>query len=365
MQGAVIFIRPQTIDPLTSRAELSAQQTSGPCEKCCIVTINKIEGSWRAANLRGVTRLRSSDVADLLRRRIQMGTHLGQIKPGDRLPSLRAAASEFGVDQRSVLSAYRQLESEGTVEMRPRSGIYVAGEQQAAPQVDASARWMSEMFLQGFEHGIPPVALGETLTDAVRATTLTAACIECNADQILWLTSQLGEEFGLETMWIDDAALGTEETAAKLASANLIVTTSFHAAAARKLGEKLGLPVVVATAHNGSQIRSQLSRGPVYFVGSDERYVRKLTAASDGSRWMANLRPLVLERLTPSSIPDDGPVLVTRAAAARLGDNLPRGATVLDHPFSSDTRAELIAIMLAAFLKPRASKPASNDQTAV
>ena len=147
----------------------SAQQTSLAREKCCIVTNKKIEGSWRAANLRGVTRLRSSDVADLLRRRIQMGTHLGQIKPGDRLPSLRAAASEFGVDQRSVLSAYRQLESEGIVEMRPRSGIYVAGEPQSAPQIDASARWMSEMFLQGFEHGIPPIALGETLTDAVRA----------------------------------------------------------------------------------------------------------------------------------------------------------------------------------------------------
>jgi DNA-binding transcriptional regulator YhcF (GntR family) len=311
-----------------------------------------------------VTRLRSSDVADLLRRRIQMGSHLGQMKPGDRLPSLRAAASEFGVDQRSVLSAYRQLESEGIVEMRPRSGIYVAGERQPAPQVDASARWMSEMFLQGFEHGIPPVALGDTLSDAVRTTTLVAACLECNADQVLWLTSQLSEEFGLETTWVDDAALGTEETAAKLASADLIVTTSFHAADARRLGQKHDVPVVVATTHNGSHIRSQLSRGPVYFVGADERFARKLTAASDGSRWMANLRPLVLERLSASAIPDDGPMLVTRAAAARLGDNLPRGATVLDYPFSSDTRAELIAIMLAAFLKPRASKQPSHDPTA-
>jgi hypothetical protein len=293
----------------------------------------------------------------MLRRRIQFGLHLGQMHPGDRLPSLRAAASEFGVDQRSVLAAYRELEAEGIVEMRPRSGIYVAGDANATPPVDPSARWMSDMFLEGFAHGVPPVSLGSTLAEAVRTTTLVAACLECNADQMLWLSSQLRGEFGIDAHLIDDSVPDTEATRARLAESHLIVTTAFHAAAARKLSERSGLPVVIATAGpDGSQIRAELSRGPVYFVGTDQRYAQKLLAASASSRWMANLRPVVVDRQTLANVPDDGPVLVTRAAAELLGDRLPRGATVLDYPFSSETRAELIAIMLSAFLKTHAAK---------
>ena len=92
-------------------------------EKCCIVPINKYEGSQRLVSVRAVNRFRATDVASMLRRRIQWGIHLGLVKAADRLPSLRAAAAEFGVDQRSVLAAYRELEREGIVEMRPRSGM--------------------------------------------------------------------------------------------------------------------------------------------------------------------------------------------------------------------------------------------------
>jgi DNA-binding transcriptional regulator YhcF (GntR family) len=336
---------------------LISQQIGSAREKCRIVTIRNTEGSWRPANVRAVTRLRSADVASMLRRRIQFGLHLGQMHPGDRLPSLRAAASEFGVDQRSVLAAYRELEAEGIVEMRPRSGIYVAGDTNAAPRIDPSARWMSDIFLQGFAHGVPPVSLGSTLADAVRATTLVAACLECNADQMLWLSSQLREEFGIDANLIDESTLDTEAAAARLAESHLIVTTAFHAGAARALGEQFGLPVVVATAGpDGSQLRAELSRGPVYFIGTDQRYAQKLLAASASSRWMANLRPIVIDGQTPANIPDDGPVLVTRAAAELLGEPLPRGATVLHYPFSSETRAELIAIMLSAFLKTHEAK---------
>jgi hypothetical protein len=288
----------------------------------------------------------------MLRRRIQWGTHLGLVKAGDRLPSLRAAASEFGVDQRSVLAAYRELESEGIVVMRPRSGIYVAGERQPVhQQITASNRWMAEMFLQGFSRGVPPVALGPALASAVNPGAMTAACLECNADQILWLASQLRNEFGLSTTWVDLGALSDETLAERLRASNLIVTTAFHAAEARVLSERFGLPVVIATASRdqATYLRAELGRGPVYFVGTDERYARKLLDASDSARWMANLRPLVVDRGGLKSTPNNGPVVVTRAAADILGeDNLPANSTILDYPFAAETRSEIIAIMLGA-----------------
>lgn len=296
----------------------------------------------------------------MLRRRIQWGMHLGLVKPGDRLPSLRAASAEFGVDQRSVLAAYRELEAEGIVVTRARSGIYVADEAQPAAPLTPAAKWMSEMFLQGFARGVPPVALGSTLTGAVSGS-LTAACLECNADQILWLASQLRHEFGLSTTWIEAGAASTDTMIERLQASDFIVTTAFHAAEARKLGEEYELPVVVATAARDAvtQIRAELGRGPVYFIGTDERYAQKLLDASDSARWMANLRPIVFDRSMPLSIPDDAPVVVTRSVAEALGDALPRGATVIDYAFSSEARSEIIAIMLSAYLKTSQAPPAS------
>src|ERR1043166_7125063 len=132
--------------------------------------------------------------------------------------------------------------------MRPRPGIYVAEDHPAPAPVAPTARWMSEMFLEGFSRGVPPVALGSALSGAVSGTALTAACLECNADQILWMASQLRHEFGMSTTWIESGTLSTDKTIERLRSADLIVTTAFHSSEARKLGDEYGIPVVVVPA---------------------------------------------------------------------------------------------------------------------
>ena len=49
----------------------------------------------------------------------------GQRKPGEKLPSKRTLASAMGISINTVEGAYRQLESEGYIEARARSGFYV------------------------------------------------------------------------------------------------------------------------------------------------------------------------------------------------------------------------------------------------
>ena len=329
------------------------------------MTVRKSESREGTVIVPGVNRFRAADVAAMLRRRVHWGIHLGLVKPGDRLPSLRAASSEFGVDQRLVLAAYRELEREGVVVMRPRSGIYVAPAPQAASNVPAGARWMSEMFLQGFARGVAPNALGTMLTCAVASKPLTAACLECNADQILWMASQLRNEFGLSTTWIETSELSGDAIAERLNASDFIVTTSFHAADAHRLGAQYNRPVVVATAGRDgiTQIRAELGRGPVYFVGTDARYAQKLLEASDSTRWMSNLRPLVADRLHSTAIPAGAPVVVTQAVAEILGENVPRGAAVFDYPFSTEARSEIIGIMLSAYLKSLEALPPSAQIT--
>ncbi len=49
----------------------------------------------------------------------------GQRKTGEKLPSKRTLAAQLGISINTVEGAYRQLESEGYIEARPRSGFYV------------------------------------------------------------------------------------------------------------------------------------------------------------------------------------------------------------------------------------------------
>jgi GntR family transcriptional regulator/MocR family aminotransferase len=50
----------------------------------------------------------------------------GRLGAGARLPATRLAARELGLSRNTVLAAYEQLLSEGFIEMRPRSGAFVA-----------------------------------------------------------------------------------------------------------------------------------------------------------------------------------------------------------------------------------------------
>ena len=83
-------------------------------------------------------------LSDKLRDRILSALHLGLLQPGDRLPSIRALWREMGVDHRVVAQAYRILEDEGLVEVRGRSGVYLAPQDQLGGEVLAeTARWMA------------------------------------------------------------------------------------------------------------------------------------------------------------------------------------------------------------------------------
>ena len=49
----------------------------------------------------------------------------GMLRPGDRLPSVRAASAARGLSRSTVFEAYYSLEARGLIEARPRSGYYV------------------------------------------------------------------------------------------------------------------------------------------------------------------------------------------------------------------------------------------------
>ncbi|MDM0118156.1 PLP-dependent aminotransferase family protein, partial [Variovorax sp. J22R133] len=72
----------------------------------------------------------------------------GMLRPGDRLPSVRAASAARGLSRTTIFEAYYLLETRGLVEARSRSGYYVKGDlAQSEPKVpdDSSPNGIARM----------------------------------------------------------------------------------------------------------------------------------------------------------------------------------------------------------------------------
>lgn len=52
---------------------------------------------------------------------------LGELRPGDRLPTAKDVVAALAINPNTVLKAYRELERDGLVEARPGAGTFVIG----------------------------------------------------------------------------------------------------------------------------------------------------------------------------------------------------------------------------------------------
>ena len=75
-------------------------------------------------------------LAQRLRGQIQRGL----LRAGERLPSLRRLGRDQRISLATAIEAYLQLEREGLIEARPRSGYYVRGARVPAPRAAAAHR---------------------------------------------------------------------------------------------------------------------------------------------------------------------------------------------------------------------------------
>ncbi|HEX8319128.1 GntR family transcriptional regulator [Longimicrobium sp.] len=79
-------------------------------------------------------------LADLLRGRLLAGIHTGRLAAVDRLPSYREISDEPGMVLRAVARAYAFLEAEGLVEVRGRSGVFLAEQKRVGGRLLAETR---------------------------------------------------------------------------------------------------------------------------------------------------------------------------------------------------------------------------------
>ncbi|MDF9717844.1 GntR family transcriptional regulator [Nocardioides sp. ChNu-153] len=74
-----------------------------------------------------------------LRAQLASRVAAGELPPGERLPTVRALAADLGLAAGTVARVYRELEADGVVVTRGRSGTFVASTA-AAGDADPAAR---------------------------------------------------------------------------------------------------------------------------------------------------------------------------------------------------------------------------------
>ncbi|AHG87831.1 regulatory protein GntR HTH [Gemmatirosa kalamazoonensis] len=298
-------------------------------------------------------RIGRDGVADALRDRIVSGLHVGRLRGGQRLPSTRALAAEFGVNERVVLAALRTLADEGFVELRPRSGAYVVPPHPAGGGgLPDLAGWLVAMLVQARARGLAPREVSEYVRRALETRRVRAACIECNRDQLHLLCSELAEDHGFvsESVEVDD--LRGAETPLAARRADVLVTTLYHATEVQAVADRLGKPWIAVSLRPDvmDDVARGMREGPVYYVATDPRFEAKLRRMLGPLGPAERVHVLVVDRDDLSTIPDDAPTFVMTSArervAALLGGRSGPGRPIQPHRFLSDDAARALLTFL-------------------
>lgn len=292
-------------------------------------------------------------IVDTLRGRVLRGLQAGTLAAGDRLPSARALASEFGVDHRLLVASYKVLEVERLVELRPRGGVYVlarASSEDGLPPLPES--WLVDVLVQGLGRELPGPELHEWLRRCVETLRLRAVVIAETEDQGSGLCRELRDDFGFES---DSVLAGTlrdpEVIPLAIRRADLLLTTGANAELVRALGREHRKAVTIIEVR--PELRggewSLLLRRPVYAVVATPEFGAMLLTFFAHLPGIDNLRIVVHGRDDLSDIPEGAPTYVTQRVRADLGGvRIPGRVLPSMRTISTESARELFAFVVRA-----------------
>ena len=319
-----------------------------------------------------------TELSDRLRDRILNALHLGLLHPGDRLPSIRALWREMGVDHRVVAQAYRTLEDEGLVEVRGRSGVYLAPQDQLGGELLAeTARWMAGVLVEAWKRRMTVSEVPELIRRCTTTRRIRCGVVESNIDQMTAYCHELSNDFGLDPVPVSISPIplprpdrsvefhGVEE---QLRAVDMVVTTSYHSRLVRKAAENVGIPAVTLTVNSEvvDTMQRRLRESGVTIVAAEAEFGNRMRAMyTDLIERPEQLRVVLADDAEGIAALDPRePVMLTRAARARLGDlHLP---LLVPHSptLSPQTARELLGLVIRLNVEASANGARTMEGTA-
>ncbi len=302
-------------------------------------------------------RRRRLELADALRRRVVGALASGSIRRGERLPSAREVAAEVDADPRLVLAAYRILAKEGVVEIRRRSGIYVARspEVSGGPAVVADG-WVVDVLAEGIEHGIAAPRLGEWLKRCAATRRVRAAVVADTIDQLEAFCAELREDYGVDAVPFAPEAVRGSALPPEMYSADFILTADGYAERLRGMVGTTGRPVIAVQVRPvlPTAWRRILTRTSIHAVVADARSMQGLDGAL--GELAPRLKVYVVGRDDVRQIPPASHVYVSRSARRRLGSTAIAGRLLpTERAFSGETVREVLGVVVELNLRAMVS----------
>lgn len=297
-----------------------------------------------------------------LRRIILGALHEGRITAGTRLPSIRELASRAGTTIYAAGRAYKMLEAEGIVRKRDRSGVYVASfEHDLEDPLPETAQWLGRVLKESYEHEVKLPTLPTLIHRWTRTATIRCACVESSEDYRYALCEEIRDHFGLDALAVSipESASATQdswkaEIAGMQPPVDLIITTPFHAVQLRPLAAGLGAPLLVATlSPTSASLTAEFlaTRGSLTVVCLETAFGDRV-ATSLGPAARQRVRVVEADRVREIDCIDrKEPILLTRAARARLSGEEFRLLVARYPSFSADFAARLAERILQVNLK--------------
>lgn len=273
------------------------------------------------------------DLTERLRDQIVSAIHVGHLRGGDRLPSIRQVSREMGTDARAVARAYRELEAEGLVEVRERAGIYAAPQARVGGVLlEETAQWAARMLVEALKRDITIPDLPDFIHRCTTARQMRCAFVEASEDVITAFTHDLRACFGLDArpVWLSSPSRGSRRAGARtetihpdLQAADLVMTTAYHARDVGPLAKSLNKPMIAATVNPTmvAAVERQLRNGSLTVICADPRFAQRVRvqyAHLDPGE--ERIRVIHVDDAPAIAALDSAePVLLTRAARQRIG----------------------------------------------
>lgn len=90
---------------------------------------------------------------------------LGILAPGEKLPSVRAAAQEMGINPNTMARAYSYLEERGLIYTLPKKGVYVSSPDEGNENETALTNEAREVLTSFMEKGLTREALDTLISE--------------------------------------------------------------------------------------------------------------------------------------------------------------------------------------------------------
>lgn len=205
------------------------------------------------------------------REQLVTALHMGKLRAGDRLPSVRQIAQRSNINIKTAFSIYQRLKAEGYIEIRTGSGAYVADIDKAdLDQVYCFSifRLIKSNLLAASQLKLDPAQYSDMVRnfiDKPQLASLEITVVECNEEQVNLFAYEISNHLAVRVfpILLEQFETPDQRLARALARTDYFATTDYHFKQVKDLAGKYNkkilqlrlnpdfLPALIAAARRG------------------------------------------------------------------------------------------------------------------